>query len=87
MTLKPDDLGDLLGPERFVREEARKDLPPGVATGMAWTEAGGEVLYVEASLLPDSQGTADHRPTRRSDAGIGAGRQSYVWAHAERARH
>jgi len=33
-------------------ERVRKQLPPGVATGLAWTEAGGDVLYVEAALLP-----------------------------------
>ncbi len=52
----PGDLGELLGPERFFLEEARKTLEPGVATGLAWTEAGGDVLYVEARLLP---GAAD----------------------------
>jgi ATP-dependent Lon protease len=31
-------------------------MPPGVATGLAWTEAGGDVLYIEASLLPGSRG-------------------------------
>jgi ATP-dependent Lon protease len=31
-------------------------LEPGVATGLAWTEAGGDVLYVEAQLLPGSRG-------------------------------
>ena len=35
-----------------VRKQARKQLPPGVATGLAWTEAGGDVLYIEATLLP-----------------------------------
>lgn len=54
VTIDPDQLTDLLGPEPFLPEEGRKDLPPGVATGMAWTEAGGEVLYIEASLLPHS---------------------------------
>jgi ATP-dependent Lon protease len=54
VTIEPEQLSDLLGPEVFLPEEGRKDLPPGVSTGMAWTEAGGEVLYVEASLLPHS---------------------------------
>jgi ATP-dependent Lon protease len=53
-TVTPDRLADLLGPETFLPEEGRTELPPGVAAGMAWTEAGGEILYVEASLLPHS---------------------------------
>src|SRR5262249_15854921 len=52
----PEDLAELLGPERFFLERARQQLPPGVATGLAWTEAGGEILYVEASLLPNGRG-------------------------------
>jgi ATP-dependent Lon protease len=54
VTVRPEDLGDLLGPERFFLEQARKELPTGVATGLAWTETGGDVLYVEAILLPES---------------------------------
>ncbi len=50
------DLAELLGPERFMPESARRELPPGVAAGLAWTEAGGEVLYVEAVLLPQARG-------------------------------
>jgi ATP-dependent Lon protease len=53
VTVRPEDLKALLGSERFFPEKARKTLPPGVATGLAWTEAGGEVLYVEAILLPE----------------------------------
>ena len=34
----------------------RPTLPAGVAAGLAWTEAGGDVLYVEASALPRSRG-------------------------------
>jgi ATP-dependent Lon protease len=56
VTIGPEDLSELLGPERFTPEEARKTMPPGVATGLAWTEAGGDVLYIEASLLPGSKG-------------------------------
>jgi ATP-dependent Lon protease len=52
VAIAAEQLADLLGPEVFLPEEGRKELPAGVATGMAWTEAGGEVLYVEASLLP-----------------------------------
>ena len=51
ISLEPDDLEDLLGPERVSHEAMREELPPGVAAGLAWTEAGGEVLYVEAIRL------------------------------------
>jgi ATP-dependent Lon protease len=56
VTVGPEDLSELLGAERHTPEEARKSMPPGVATGLAWTEAGGDVLYIEASLLPGSRG-------------------------------
>jgi len=52
-TIQRPELSDMLGPERFFMEETRHQLPPGVATGLAWTEAGGDVLYVEATLLPE----------------------------------
>jgi ATP-dependent Lon protease len=54
VTVQPLDLKEFLGPERFQLENARKTLPPGVATGLAWTETGGDVLYIEAVLLPES---------------------------------
>ncbi|MGH9858162.1 MAG: AAA family ATPase, partial [Acidobacteriota bacterium] len=43
--ITPETLHEYLGPERFFIEEARRQLEPGVATGLAWTEAGGDVLY------------------------------------------
>ena len=46
------DLPDYLGPPRFHDEVAFRVSRPGVATGVAWTETGGDVLFVEASLLP-----------------------------------
>jgi ATP-dependent Lon protease len=82
VTIRPEDLPDLLGPEHFVPEQARRQLPPGVATGLAWTEAGGEVLYVEASLLPGGRGlrlTGQLGEVMRESARAA---QSYVWAHA-----
>ena len=51
-SITPAALPDLLGPERFFPEKARQTLRPGVAAGLAWTEAGGDVLYVEATLTP-----------------------------------
>src|SRR5687768_5115566 len=47
-----DQVDDYLGPSRFKKEMAFRTSRPGVATGLAWTEAGGDVLFIEASLLP-----------------------------------
>jgi len=55
-TITPDELFDLLGQERNRPEKSRRELPAGVATGLAWTETGGEVLYIEAALLPGLPG-------------------------------
>ena len=46
------DVPDYLGLPRFPPEVGFRVSRPGVATGVAWTEAGGDVLFVEASLLP-----------------------------------
>jgi ATP-dependent Lon protease len=43
---------DYLGPVKFHREVAFRVSRPGVATGVAWTEVGGDVLFVEARMLP-----------------------------------
>ena len=47
-----DQVDDYLGPARFKREVAFRTSRPGVATGLAWTETGGDVLFIEATLLP-----------------------------------
>ena len=46
------DLEEILGNERFTHEVAGKINPPGVATGLAWTPMGGEILFIEANLMP-----------------------------------
>jgi ATP-dependent Lon protease len=82
VTIGPEDLGELIGPERFFLEQARKELEPGVATGLAWTEAGGDVLYIEATLLPGARGlrlTGQLGDVMRESARAA---QSYVWSHA-----
>ncbi len=43
---------DYLGPPRFHHEVSFRVSRPGVATGVAWTETGGDVLFIEARLLP-----------------------------------
>jgi len=50
------DVVDYLGPARFRSEGAFRLSRPGVATGLAWTETGGDVLYIEAVLLPGGNG-------------------------------
>jgi ATP-dependent Lon protease len=51
-----DQVPDYLGPSRFRSESAFRTSKPGVATGVAWTEAGGDVLFIEAVLLPGGAG-------------------------------
>jgi ATP-dependent Lon protease len=83
VTVTPDRLAELLGPERFFLEDARRDLPCGAAAGLAWTEAGGEVLYVETVLLPEGKGltlTGQLGDVMKESAQAA---QSYLWAHAE----
>jgi ATP-dependent Lon protease len=45
---------ELLGRRRFFSEQRRRTKDPGVATGLAWTPVGGEVLFVEATAVPGS---------------------------------
>jgi ATP-dependent Lon protease len=78
----PDVLNDMLGPEMFVQEQMRKSVPPGVVTGLAWTEAGGDVLYIESALLPNGKGltlTGQLGEVMQESAKIA---QSYIWSHA-----
>jgi ATP-dependent Lon protease len=50
------DVAEYLGPARFRSESSFRLSRPGVATGVAWTETGGDVLYIEAVLLPGGNG-------------------------------
>jgi ATP-dependent Lon protease len=64
-------------------EEARKELPAGVATGLAWTETGGDVLYIESSLLPGGRDltlTGQLGDVMQESARAA---RSYLWAHAD----
>ncbi len=81
--VRVEDLPEMLGPERFSFELTRKQLPPGVATGLAWTETGGDVLYIEATLLPAGRGLTltGHLGEVMQESAKAA--QSFIWAHAE----
>ncbi len=77
-----EELVELLGPEVFLPEEMRREPQAGVATGLAWTEAGGDVLYIETTLLPDGKGmtlTGQLGEVMQESAKTA---QSYVWSHA-----
>lgn len=81
-TIHPEQLEELLGPKRLLRDERRKVNQPGVATGIAWTLQGGEVLFVEAVLLPQGQDltlTGQLGEVMQESARIA---RSYIWSHA-----
>ncbi len=50
----PDDLPGILGPSRFEAEVAGRAAVPGVATGLAWTPVGGDILFIESAAMPGS---------------------------------
>ena len=55
-TVDAKDVADYLGPARYRSEAAFRTSRPGVATGLAWTEAGGDVLFIESVLMPGGGG-------------------------------
>jgi ATP-dependent Lon protease len=83
VTITANDVKGYLGAARFYPEEARAELPAGVATGMAWTEMGGEVLFIEATALPGNGGgmtlTGQLGEVMKESA---MAARSYLWSHA-----
>lgn len=82
VVVSAEEVRGYLGAPRVFPEEARKELPPGVATGMAWTEMGGEVLFIEATLLPGGGGltlTGQLGDVMKESAQAA---RSYLWSHA-----
>ena len=80
--ITPDEAKKILGAPRFYPEKAREELPAGVATGMAWTEMGGEVLFIEATMLPGGSGltlTGQLGEVMKESAQAA---RSYLWSHA-----
>jgi len=79
----PADLTGMLGPEKFKRDLYRDSLTPGVAAGLAWTESGGDVLYVEAALTQkdDKVSLTGHLGQVMQESARAA--RSYLWSVAE----
>jgi ATP-dependent Lon protease len=80
----PANLDSYLGRPRFFDEVAERTARPGVATGLAWTPTGGDVLFVEATMMPASQerlvltGMLGDVMRESAQAAL-----SYVWSSAE----
>ncbi|MFQ5692109.1 MAG: endopeptidase La [Nitrospinota bacterium] len=56
VTIRPEDVASYLGPRRFHTEMAERTLVPGVATGLAWTPSGGDIIFVEATGIEGGSG-------------------------------
>jgi ATP-dependent Lon protease len=78
-------LVEYLGRPRFFDEVAERTTRPGVATGLAWTPTGGDVLFVEATMMPSSEerlvltGMLGDVMRESAQAAV-----SYVWSNAEK---
>jgi len=79
------DLPQFLGPAKYFSELAEKTSKPGVAVGLAWTPYGGEIMFVEATLMKQKKGngglTATGHLGKVMKESIEAVR-SYIWANA-----
>jgi len=79
-----DTLGESLGRPRFFDDVVERTTRPGVATGLAWTPAGGDVLFVEATMMPSGEerlvltGMLGEVMRESAQAAV-----SYVWSNAE----
>lgn len=83
VTITPEDVREYLGAPRFYPEKVRDEMPAGVATGMAWTEMGGEILFIEATMLPGGSGltlTGQLGDVMKESAQAA---RSYLWSHAD----
>jgi ATP-dependent Lon protease len=83
VVITPEAIEEMIGPEPFYQEQMRKQLPPGVATGLAWTEAGGDVLYIEGTLLPEGKGLTLTGQLGEVMQESAKAAQSYIWSHAD----
>ena len=76
ITIDADDVRAYLGRQKFFFEAAERTAVPGVATGLAVTGIGGDVLFIEATVRTAARpdGLDADRPARRRDEGVGADR-------------
>ncbi|MBL9106834.1 MAG: endopeptidase La [Myxococcales bacterium] len=56
VTIDKDAVPEYLGPQKFLPEMAERTAEPGVATGLAWTPVGGEIMFIEATQMPGKGG-------------------------------
>jgi ATP-dependent Lon protease len=56
IAVTPEKVAELLKKPRFYGEVAERTTVPGVATGLAWTPVGGEILFIEATRMPGAKG-------------------------------
>lgn len=83
VTITKDNIEDYLGPTRFMKEDRLDEDMVGVCTGLAWTQAGGDVLYVEAISMKGKGGvtlTGQMGDVMKESATAAL---SYARAHAE----
>jgi ATP-dependent Lon protease len=79
----PERIGEYLGRPRFFEDMAERTTRPGVATGLAWTPTGGDVLFIEVTMLPSSEerllltGMLGDVMRESAQAAV-----SYVWSNA-----
>ncbi len=82
--ITPENLSEYLGRPRFVDEVAERTNRPGVATGLAWTPVGGDVLFVEVTMMPSTEDrlvlTGMLGDVMRESAQAAV---SYVWSNAD----
>jgi ATP-dependent Lon protease len=55
VVVEAEALNDYLGKQRFFSDAAERTQQPGVATGLAWTEVGGDILFIEATRMPGNK--------------------------------
>jgi ATP-dependent Lon protease len=56
VVISPENIYKFLGPVKFFLEVAERTSEPGVATGLAWTPAGGDIIFVEATKMRGEKG-------------------------------